>query len=273
MRRAVFLAVWLAGGVMAQQVVFVTGDDEYRSEYSMPMLARILEAKHGMKTSVAYARPTPQSNTNIEGLEALATADLAVLYLRWRELPEEQLGRILKYVESGKPLVGLRTATHSFRYPNGSPREYLNDRFGIEVWGQKWIRHHGAQSSTDVTVIPERAGHPVLRGVEKAFHARSWLYVVEPLEGDATPLLVGKSVNPAGGRDAGPQPVAWTKTHKGGRVFFTTLGHPEDFRVEGVRKLVINGMLWALGRDVPPGGAEAGIVGGYEPPAAGVPKR
>ena len=160
-------------------IAFITGDDEYRSEYSMPMIAKILESKHGMRTSIAYAKPTPQSNKNIEGLEALKTADLAVLYLRWRELPGDQLKLILDYIESGKPIVGLRTTTHSFRYPEGSPHERLNDGFGIDVMGQKWIRHHGHFSSTDVRTIPEQAAHPVLRGVRTVFHVRSWLYVVD----------------------------------------------------------------------------------------------
>jgi len=254
------------------RVVFVTGDDEYRSEYSMPMIARLLEARHNLRTSVAYARPTPQTKTTIEGLEALQTADLAVFYLRWRELPEPQLKLILDYVDSGKPLVGLRTTTHSFLYPKGHPRERLNDGFGADVFGQKWIRHHGHLSSTDVSRVAEQAGHPVLRGVEAAFQARSWLYVVDPLHGDCAPLLMGRAVNPSG-KDHGPQPVAWTKTYKGARVFFTTLGHPEDLRLLAVRRLLINGIYWALGKAVPEGGATAEVVGSYEPPPAGVPKQ
>jgi hypothetical protein len=187
-----------ASGIRAQQphVAFITGDDEYRSEYSMPMIAKIIEAKHGMRTSIAYAKPTPQSNKNIEGLEALESADLAVFYLRWRELPDDQLKLILDYVESGKPIVGLRTTTHSFRYPEGSPHENMNDGFGIDVMGQKWIRHHGHFSSTDVQKIPEQASHPVLRGVRTPFHVRSWLYVVDPLHGDSQPLLMGQAISP-----------------------------------------------------------------------------
>jgi len=253
------------------RVVFVTGDDEYRSEYSMPALARLLETRHGLKTSVAYARPTPQTANNVEGLEALRTADLAVFYLRWRQLPEAQMRLILDYLESGRPLAGLRTSTHSFRYPKEHPQERWNDGFGIDLFGQKWLRHHGAASSTDVSVIPGQESHPVLRGVEAKFHARSWLYVVEPLEGDCRPLLTGRSVNPAG-KDYGPQPVAWTKPYRAARVFFTTLGHPEDFLVPSARRLVVNGILWALGREIPAGGANADWVGVYEPPAAGVPR-
>ena len=254
------------------RIVFVTGDDEYRSEFSMPMMARILEAKYGLRTSIAYARPTPQTNNNIEGLEALRIADLAVFFLRWRRLPEDQLPFILDYLKSGKPVAGLRTATHSFLYPKGHPYEYLNDGFGIDVFGQKWIRHHGHTSTTDVSVISEQANHPILRGIDRSFHVASWLYVVEPLHGDCVPLLMGRAVNPEG-KDYSPQPVAWTKTYKGARVFFTTLGHPDDFKVPSVRRLLINGILWALGKPIPEGGANADVQGVYNPPPSGVPAK
>lgn len=251
-------------------VVFVTGDDEYRSEYSMPRIARILEARYEVRTSVALAKPTPQTNDNIVGLEALRTADLGVFFLRWRRLPDNQLNLILGYAASGKPLVGLRTSTHSFQYPAGDPRAPWNDGFGIDMFGQKWIRHHGHRSTTDVSTAPGRASHPILRGVEASFHVPSWLYVVDPLIGDCEPLLIGKAINPEG-KDYGPQAVAWTKTHHGARVFFTTLGHPEDFKVESMRRLVVNGILWALGRDVPEGGARVDWLDAYDPPPSGIP--
>lgn len=249
MRSAILLTFALAAGAFAASkphVVFVTGDDEYKSEITMPALARTLEAEHGMRCTVLYARPTPQTKNNIEGLEALRDADLMVMYLRFRALPDEQLRHILDYAESGRPMVGLRTSTHAFRYPTESPHVELNDGFGKRVWGQRWIRHHGHTSSTHVTIAPGAEGHPILSGVEKEFHARSWLYEVLPLEGDCRPLLMGRAVKPEG-KDAGPQPVAWTKTYKGARVFFTTLGHPEDFDVPSMRRLMVNGIRWALG--------------------------
>jgi type 1 glutamine amidotransferase len=266
----------LAGAVSALQpssstphIVFVTGDDEYRSEITMPMLAAILEKAHGFKASIAYAKPRPQTKDNIEGLEALDSADLMVMFTRFRALPDDQLQRILRYAESGKPIVGLRTSTHAFLYPDGHARQALNDGFGRDVFGQKWITHHGSQSSTDVAVHGANASHPILRGVGP-FHARSWLYHVAPLHGEATVVLEGTTVNsnkvskfaefPA------TQPVAWTRQYKQSRVFFTTLGHPDDFAQASMRRLVINGIYWALGRDVPAGGADATIVGTYEPP-------
>lgn len=250
-------------------VVFVTGDDEYRSEITMPMIAAILEKKHGMRTSVAIAKPIPQTKTNIEGLEALESADLMVMFTRFRALPDDQLARITKYVDSGKPIVGLRTSTHAFLYPEGSPHTALNDGFGREVFGQKWITHHGNKSTTSVTLNADQAQHPILRGVSP-FQARSWLYHVLPLNGPATILLKGDSLNSQQTAKAAQypphQPVAWTREHKGGRVFFTTLGHPEDFSQESMRRLVVNGILWALGRDIPKAGADATPVTPYVAP-------
>ena len=250
-------------------VVFVTGDDEYRSEITMPMIAAMLEKRHGLRTSVAYARPIPQTKDNIEGLEALESADLMVMYTRFRRLPDDQLARITKYVASGKPIVGLRTSTHAFLYPEGSPHVALNDGFGRDVFGQKWITHHGNKSTTSVTLNAAQAQHPILRGVSP-FQARSWLYHVEPLDGPATVLLQGESLNSqqAGKHDTYPprQPVAWTREHKGARVFFTTLGHPADFEHESMRRLVVQGILWALGRDIPSGGVDATPVTPYVAP-------
>jgi type 1 glutamine amidotransferase len=265
---ALLIAQGTAAQSRAPHVVFVTGDDEYRSEATMAMIAEILEKRHRFKTSVAYARPTPQDNQNIEGLEALETADVMVLFTRFRALPEDQLQRILSFVESGKGIVGLRTSTHAFQYPEGHPRHALNDSFGLDVFGQKWVTHHGSQSSTNVT-IPAGRAQEILRGVSP-FPARSWLYHVAPLNGETTVLLEGTAVNSnktAKLAEYPPtQPVAWTRKYKQSRVFFTTLGHPEDFAQPSMRRLLINGIYWALGRDVPANGADERPVRPYSPP-------
>jgi len=251
-------------------VVFVTGDDEYRSEITMPMIAAILEKSHHFRTSVARAVPRPQTKDNIEGLEALETADVMVMFTRFRALPDAQLQRILKYVESGRPIVGLRTSTHAFLYPDDSPHQALNDGFGHDVFGQKWITHHGHQSSTDVAIDAGSRDHPILRGVTP-FHAASWLYHVMPLAGGPnTILLNGTSVNSSHLQRLAEypltQPVAWTRQYKSARVFFTTLGHPADFDAVPMRRLLVNAIYWALGKDVPTGGAQVDIVGDYTTP-------
>lgn len=267
----VALALVVSGYSIAQpppHVVFVTGDDEYRSEITMPMIAAILEKHHGFRTSVAYARPRPQTKDNIEGLDALGSADLLVMFTRFRALPEDQLQKILQYVESGKPVAGLRTSTHAFLYPDGHARQALNDGFGSDVFGQKWITHHGSQSRTEVAIHAASHAHPILRGVVP-FRARSWLYHVAPLNGEASVLLDGTAVGSnKTDLSAHPltQPVAWTRRNKGARVFFTTLGHPEDFAQESMRRLVVNGIYWALGREVPEGGAKADPAAPYVAP-------
>jgi len=257
-------------------VVFVTGDCEYRSEVSMPMIAEILEAKHELRCSVAYAvddtsgERDPKYRSNIEGLEALKTADLAVFFIRFRTLPQDQFELIMEYVNSGKPFIGLRTSTHSFQYPQEHELAKWNDEFGKKLFGQRWITHHGHESRTDVAVVPEQSSHPILRGVGPTFPCGSWLYHVAPLIGDCEPLLIGTSVdsNKTNELDKYPlkQPVAWTKTYDGSRVFFTTLGHPQDFEHESMRRLLINGIYWCLGRDVPQEGANADIEGEYVAP-------
>ena len=189
-------------------VVFVTGDDEYRSEISMPMIAAILEKRHGLRTSVAYARPIPQTKDHIEGLEALDTADLMVMFLRYRALPDAELNQILAYVKSGKPMVGFRTSTHAFNYPAGSPHTDLNDGFGLDVCGPEvdhaprpHLDDHGRRCA------PRPRSHPILRGVTP-FAARSWLYHVAPLNGPATLLLDGTAVNSERTAEAATVPAA-----------------------------------------------------------------
>lgn len=259
----------------APHVVFVTGDDEYRSEISMPMIADILRERHGFRCTVLYATDeqgnrNPKYRQSIPGLEVLKDADLAVFFMRFRVLPDDQMQHILDYIASGKPAVGLRTTTHAFQYPGGHKFAAYNNDFGIQVFGQRWISHHGHNSSTIVTVAPDQKQHPILRGVEPEFFCRSWLYNVTPLVGECDVLLLGDAVKgetPDGQRFGQRNPVAWTKTSpKGGRVFFTTLGHPKDFSDQSMRRLLVNGIYWALGRDIPKEGTNVQTVGKYEAP-------
>lgn len=270
----------LSGGQQLEaaepHVVFITGDHEYRSEVSMPMIAKLLEKNYGFKCTVLYAinketgEIDSQEEENIPGLEALDTADLAVVFLRWRRLPEDQFNRILKYAESGKPLVGIRTSTHPFNYPEGHPLAKWNDEFPIKFFGQRWITHHGHESSTGVSTVLGQNRNPILEGV-RPFHARSWLYHVAPLEGKSTPIVEGTSHESSkiGEESKYPQtqPVAWTKINaNGGKVFFTTLGHPLDFENESMRRLLVNGIFWALGKEIPQNGTNVEPVEPYIAP-------
>ncbi|MCY4171430.1 MAG: ThuA domain-containing protein [Bacteroidetes bacterium] len=274
-------------------ILFVTGDEEYRSEESMPMLAKILKRDYGFKVSVSYALNEdgfidPNVLDNIEGLERLKDADMMVMFTRFRALPDSQAQYILDFAESGKPMAGFRTATHAFLYRDDEEREHLNNDWPARVFGQQWITHHGhfddgSAPLTRVEFADEMSSHSVLSGVQP-FDAYSWLYHVDggewELQGDSEVLLVGTALQSShendGRLDQFPltNPVAWTKTYTGesgvsARVFFTTLGHPYDFKDESMRKLALNGILWALGDDIPDGGANADPVDPFEPNNSG----
>ncbi|HEY9262305.1 ThuA domain-containing protein [Chitinophaga sp.] len=239
-------------------VVFVTGDHEYSGEETLPIVAAALEKDYGMKTIVLKAYPDHNSEENIPGLEALKNADLVVFFLRWRRLPPEQLAYIETYLKSGKPVMGFRTTTHAFHYPEGDASEKWNafGEFALNAppgWGGAAKHtHYGHESSTDVYTVKEQANNPILTGVAPNFHVRSWLYRVlpdYPVKG-STWLLMGKAVNPD--KEAIDNPVAWTGTNAfGGRVFMTTMGHPEDFQQEPFQRLVVNAIHYELGLKIP----------------------
>lgn len=255
--KPLLVSLLLAGFALAQspsRVVFVLGDHEYSGEQTLPLIASALQTRYGFQCTILKSAPDQNGETDIPGLEALNQADLAIFYLRWRRLPAEQLALIDRYVRSGRPLVGFRTSTHSFNFPKDDPRVEWNrwaaQAFGAPPgWGADGHTHYGHLSSTDVKAASE---HPILTGVARDFHVRSWLYRVEPKwpPPDAQVLLIGTAREP--NKPANPNPVAWTWINPyGGRVFFTTLGHPEDFSVEAVQRLTVNGIHWVLGRPVP----------------------
>lgn len=239
-------------------VVFVTGDHEYSGEQTLPLLAAELEKNYGFQTKVLKAYPNQNAEKDIPGLEALKDADLAVFYLRWRQLPPDQLAHIEAYLKSGKPLMGFRTTTHAFNFPADHPSVRWNafGEFALNAppgWGgQAKHTHYGHESTTEVSIIEAAKKHPILTGVAPNFKAASWLYRVlpdYPTKGSEW-LLMGKSINPD--KAAIDNPVAWVGTNSyGAKIFTTTLGHPEDFKEEAFQRLLINAVHWELGKKVP----------------------
>jgi len=282
-----------------KHIVFVTGDEEYRSEESMPQMAKILAVRHGFKCTVLFAinketgEIDPQTVDNIPGLEALDTADLMVVFLRFRELPDAQMKRIIDYTDSGRPILGLRTATHAFRYVEHTDSPFAKYSFrspdpeggyGRLVLGETWINHYGAhqKESTRGVVAEGMADHPIVQGCEDVW-GPSDVYAVTTLSGDSKPLIMGQVLrgmdpqdepNP----DKKPLPVVWLKTHTGAqgkaaRVFATTMGHSFDFKSEGFRRLIVNGCYWGLGiEDRIPARSNADCVGEYAPSDIGFGK-
>lgn len=275
-----------------KHIVFVSGDEEYRSEEVLPMLAKILAFRHGFKCTVLFAVDPetglidPTVQTNIPGLQNLETADLMVMFTRFRELPDEQMKYIIDYTNSGRPIMGLRTATHAFSYSRNrdsiyAKYDYRSQEFeggyGRQVLGETWVSHHGrlGVESTRGVINPEMADHPILRGVEDIW-AVTDVYTVRSLTGDSTVLVYGQvlsGMEPSSppNPDKPMMPVAWIKTYTGelgkpSRVFCTTMGASLDVQNEGLRRLLINAAYWCMGmEELIPERSDVEYVGEYRP--------
>jgi Trehalose utilisation len=275
-----------------KHIVLVSGDEEYRSEEALPQLGKILATHHGFKCTVLFAIDkdgTINPNvSNIPGLEALKTADLMIIFTRFRNLPDEQMKYIVDYVESGKPIIGMRTATHAFNIPGDRTYASYGDGskdggFGRRVLGEKWVNHHGhhGKESTRGLVAKGQEKHPILRGIKDGdVWGPTDVYTVTlPLPGDSQPLVLGQVLQgmkstdePVEGKKNDPMmPVAWIKTYKTpedktARVFTTTMGASQDLDSEGLRRLLVNASYWAVGLEEKiPAQNKVDVVGEYKP--------
>lgn len=282
-----------------KRIVFIAGDDEYRTEESFPQLAKILSKHHGFRCTVLFAQDedgtiNPEQHHNIPGMESLKSADLAILGLRFRDLPDEQMEHFVKYIESGKPIIGLRTSTHAFDIKDKSRKFYkyhwqsdvpgYEFGFGKQVLGDTWLSHHGAhgKQSTRGLFVKGQEKHPILTGIQDGeIWGPTDVYGVRlPLPGDSQPILLGQVVE--GMKPTDPpatntklndpmMPLAWVKTYTGSsgkpsRVFCTTMGAATDFENEALRRLIVNASFWALGmEDKIPVKANVDLVGEYKP--------
>jgi type 1 glutamine amidotransferase len=282
-------------GCAGKNIVLIAGDQEYRSEESIPALAKILETRHGFHCTVLYSinRRTgvidPSTTDNIPGLEALRKADLMVLFTRFLELPDDQMKEIVDYTNSGRPIVGLRTATHAFNYVKRQDSAYAkygaqskDGGYGRQVLGETWIAHYGAhqKESTRGVLVAGMQDHPILRGVRDIW-GESDVYEITTLFGDSQPLVMGQvllGMDPSSAPDSGKKlmPIAWIKTYTGvsgktSRVFMTTMGHVMDFKNEGFRRMLVNACYWAMGmeKQILPG-SSIDFVDEYKPSPIGL---
>ena len=296
-------ALWLTypaadGPGEGRHVVLVAADQEYRSEQSLPMLAQLLSRRHGFHCTVLFSLnearevdPTMkirwQDETmthDVPGLEHLACADVLILFSRLITLPDEQLAHLYAYLDSGKPIIGLRTANHGF-----IGFDYRKDgervRFGEDVLGGSFRNHHGRwhQDSTRGFPVEKNRDHPILIGVDDVWGPSDVYRTFE--EGGGLPegcvgLLMGQ---PLTGRlpddppneELIPLPVAWVKSWTGGaglsaRVFHSTMGSARDFQSAGLRRLLTNAVYWCVGLEEhirPDSNVE--LVGPFEPLPSG----
>lgn len=298
--------LWLsyAGGEgpgRGKRVVLIAADQEYRSEQGMPMMARLLSAHHGFACTVLFGvnekgevDPTlpvyPEKGQafkghHIPGLEQLASADLVIFYPRLLTLPMAERELIVKYIDSGKPILSLRTGNHGFHgalpyQVKGKPVDW-----GRDVLGGSFMGHHGNwhADSTRGILVKEQLEHPILRGVRDIW-GNSDVYRTYP-EGESLPAgctalvwgqpLVGRKREDAVNQALEPLPVAWFKSWEtsGGlsaRVFQSTMGSAQDLQCAGLRRLIVNAVYWGMGMEsaISPT-RSVDLVGAYEPLESG----
>ncbi len=260
-----------SGPGRGKHIVWLAGDHEYRGEESLPALARILAKHYGFKCSVFFTTDPATGNivpgsSNISGLEALKTADLLVVFLRFQDFPDAEMQHIVDYLDRGGPVVGYRTATHAFQIkrPDAKFLKYRWDEkgdyaggFGRQILGETWVSHYGRnhKQSSRLLLEPDQRAHPILAGVKDVW-AQSGGYTAAPIAG-STVLALGEILNgmtpdspPAADKEK--MPVAWYRSYAGasgrqGRVFTTTHGASEDLLNDGFRRMAVNATLWAAG--------------------------
>lgn len=273
-----------------KHLVFIASDHEYRAEETCPALARILSKHHGFKTTVLFGvndeGHIKAGASDIKGLEALKDADLMVIFTRFLDLPDEQMKHIANYLEEGGPVVGLRTSSHAFKIPKGktyskydfkySGEEYQKG-FGHQILGNTWVGHYGQnhRQATRIKLVPKQKDHPILTGVDDNALCIAGAYVGKP---DDSFTVLTKS-QPLNGmtRDApadpkkSPSPSTWTRSYqskdgKSHRVFHSTQGASQDLLDPDYRRLLINGIFWAVGlEDQIKPDARIDFVGPYQP--------
>lgn len=254
-------AVVAADGTDKPHVVLVVGTLHYSPELTMPVLAKELE-RFGFRTTVVMGKGNPEKKTEnvLPGIEALANADLAIFFMRFLNLPDSEWQPIEDYLKSGKPVIGLRTANHSIRYPKDHPRFEWNDGFGRRALGTPYIVHQ--TSETKISVIENALDHPIMTNVTKKNWVSPGTLYLTRLEKGCTPLVNGsgdgksRTLNKAFGTvEVKPHEsdvVAWAwKNEWGGRVFGTSFGHPGDFAEESFVRMLVNSVHWCVDRPVP----------------------
>ncbi|MFK7911119.1 MAG: ThuA domain-containing protein [Akkermansiaceae bacterium] len=291
------------GSGKGKHIVLIAADQEYRSEQAIPMLAKILSTHHGFDCTVLFAvnekgevDPTmpvyPKKGKekefkthSIPGTGHLAKADLVIFFHRLLTLPEDQLKNIVSYLDSGKPMIALRTANHGFRGRLPYEIDGKNVNFGRDLLGGAFMGHHGGwkREGTRGIIEPKNKDHAILKGVTDIFGFSDVYRTYKEgtsLPEDCTNLvwgqpLVGLNKDDKPNTKKEPLPVAWIKnwkttTGKQARVFNTTMGSAKDLESEGLRRLVINASLWCVGlEDAITPDLNVDIIGEYKPRKSG----
>ncbi len=268
-----------------KKIVLIAGDEEYRTEESCPMLGKILSQRHGFDCTVLFSMSAddnyidPNNQNYIPGLEAVNYADLIIIGTRYRQLDDDSYRILFNYLNTGKPVIGYRTATHAFT-GKGETDGFKWNSFGPNILGDGWVSHHGRHKSQGTRGVIEKAhaDHAVLRSVPTLW-GPSDVYGIKRVTSDNAAILfrgaVTESLDSTSAQVSGDvnkpmMPLAWLREYTSpdgktkGRAFCTTMGASVDFEDENLRRLVVNASFHLLDLEVPKK-ADVDYIDGFKP--------
>jgi len=280
-----------SGPGVGKHIVLISGDEEYRSEEALPMLAKILAVRHGFKCTVLFSVDAdgtinPDAGKSLSNSKAIDSADAIVMLLRFRNWADADMKHFVDAYLAGKPIIALRTSTHAFNISGGEYKSYSS--FGKKVLGEQWVSHWGSHKNEATKGIIEASSKddPILKDVVDIFGDTDVYEAYPPA--DAKILVRGqvlKGMKPDSppadykkkrstdkaeqGVNEPMMPVAWTREYKNeagktNKIFCSTMGSATDLANEGMRRLVVNAVFWGLGMDVP-AKADVTVVGEFKP--------
>lgn len=223
-------------------IAILVSDDHYGADKTLPEFGQMLREKYGCHLTIMHG----QGTSNIPATDELENADCLILFVRRLALPQQQLAAVRRYLDAGKPLVALRTASHGFdAQGKAKPGEAEWPEFDAQVLGGNYHGHGPNDPGSDIRILAEKRRHPILAGVEPLqWHSSGSLYNVSPLKNpEADVLMVGTMGDTV-------EPITWTREHKGGRVIYCALGHPDDFAQPQFQRLLTNMVFWGMGREL-----------------------
>lgn len=287
------------GAGKGKHIVLISGDEEYRSEEALPMLGKILAERHGFKCTVLFSQNPetgvidPKNQTNIPGMHHLATADLAIILLRFRELPDADMKHFVDYMQAGKPLIALRTSTHAFNYDRNKQSPYAKydwrsrewpGGFGQQVLGDTWVNHHGdhAVESARGVIDGMHKNHPILKGVKDIWGPSDVYGITKLLPTDKVLVhglsLKGMKPDDAPNYNKSLMPMVWLRDYKWengntSKILCSTIGAAVDLESADLRRMIVNASFWAIGQESAiDGKANVDYVGEYKPTFFGFDK-
>ncbi len=239
------ISLFSASAFAGSHIVFVIGEKEYGTKESLTEFFETELKAAGHSATFITAPPEGEAKNDFSGLaEALDKADLVVVSARRRAPAKKDMDALKKFVADGKPLLGIRTASHAFHLKGKEiPKGHaVWEEFDPEILGGNYHGHFGEEPAP-VTVMKGAENHAILKDVG-GLPDTSKLYNAAPLKDSATCLLIATVTGKT------PEPVAWTNVvgENKAKVFYTSLGLVEEFKDKEFRKLLKNAFAWALAK-------------------------